>query len=160
VGDYSRRSGGSDTIRASDGGLRAAFEFASDYAGRGNDILVEGLNMSAETEMTGELTRRYPLHVLVLATSPQRCARQLASRQRSGTRTLDQAVQRAAAEFTRIMEAADTLQRDAEVESHSFESALSRACELLALSEIGTAEERTGRDGRAGISFGATLRTA
>ncbi len=76
--------GGCDTIPARDGGLGEVFRLAA----RGHDVLLEGLFLSGDHQRSAELAGRHPLHVLLLDTPVERCARNLVARRRVGRRAL------------------------------------------------------------------------
>jgi hypothetical protein len=132
-GHYERSSGGCDTIRLSDGGLAEIFRLAADQASRGHDVLLEGLQLSRETDGTAELARLYPLHVLHLDTPPAASARNLVRRRRAGAAKLPLIVSRAIAERDSVAAACERLQAHAQVHRLSFEGSLAKARELLCL---------------------------
>lgn len=133
VGPYAGTAGGCDRVRAADGGLAEVFRLADRWAGLGHDVLLEGLELSAELRFSAQLARRHPLHVLHLATPLERCVRNAAARQRAGTDRRAAIWRKAAAEQARIVRACSVLQSCAAVETLAFEAALARARELLDL---------------------------
>ena len=80
--------GGCDTAPARDGGLGEVFRLAGALAAGGHDVLLEGLFLSGDHQRSAELAGRHPLHVLLLDTPVERCARNLVARRRVGRRAL------------------------------------------------------------------------
>ncbi len=131
LGGYAATSGGCDRIRIDQGGLPAAVETAGLLAAAGHDVLMEGLRLSGEIELSLALARRQPLHVLVLDTPAEACARNLLRRRRAG-RGERAAVEAAVArEIGHVEEARARLSGIARVRSLSFDDALAEALRLL-----------------------------
>jgi hypothetical protein len=128
-------AGGCDRIRAAEGGLGEVFRLADAHAASGDDVLLEGLELSAEHHRSALLARRHPLHVLRLATPLERCVRNAAARQRASAARHPAIRRKAAAEQARIEAACSALQGRALVETLPFDDALRRARELLALDD-------------------------
>lgn len=125
VGHYQRTSGGCDTIRARDGGLPEILRIAGDRASRGHDVLIEGLRLSSEVPLSARLAADHGLHILLLSTPLEQCARHLAS-----ARSRLSVIERVTSEENRRVEdACARLLRDAAVETLDFDAA--RARQLL-----------------------------
>ena len=131
LGEYSSTSGGCDTIRAADGGLSEIVRRAVDYSATGHDVLIEGLHLSADADFSMQLARRGRLHVLVLSTPAEQCARNLAVRRRLARRKSEMMESNAIAEMRLVTNACAVLQPHATVESLSFDAALLRAAQIL-----------------------------
>jgi hypothetical protein len=86
LGHYENTSGGADTIRMTDGGVTAIMRFAREHASEGYDVLMEGLRLSSEHELSTELARSHRLHGIRLTTSATDCVRILICRRRAGRR--------------------------------------------------------------------------
>ena len=135
VGHYQRTSGGSDTIRERDGGLPEIMRFAGDFASRGHDVLVEGLRLSSEVPLSLRFAAGHRLHILLLSTPIERCARNLASRRRVARSSLATIQRVTGAEHRRVEDACVRLRSHATVEVLDFDAALARAQQLLDLDE-------------------------
>ena len=133
LGHYEATSGGCDTIRAVDGGLREILRSAGEYAASGHDMLVEGLRFSSEVEFSRELAQSHGLHILRLSTPLERCIRNLVSRRRARWDAVPSIARNTVAEHRRVDEACERLAWHATVEILSFDTALMRAQELLGL---------------------------
>jgi hypothetical protein len=133
LGDYARTSGGCDTIRAADGGFEEIFARAGEYALAGDDVLIEGLRLSTEVERTAGLSRTTCVHIFVLDTAPEDCARNLAGRQRLARRAWPALAVRAAREMEEIRAAVDRLPPTVHRETGSFDAVRKRVQELLEL---------------------------
>jgi hypothetical protein len=133
LGHYEATSGGCDTIRKVDGGLREIMRSASKHASAGYDVLVEGLRLSSEVDFSRELAQSHGLHILRLSTPLDRCVRNLVSRRRARRDAVASIERNTAAEHRRVDEACERLARDAAVEVLSFDEALIRAQDLLGL---------------------------
>jgi hypothetical protein len=134
VGDYGVTSGGGcDSIRRADGGLPVAVALARDAAAAGHDVLIEGFQLSREYRLSAALADAGRLHVLRLATSPERCARNLVARRRLRRDAWEALAKRAAVQAGEVAEACTHLPAGAQVEALAFDAALLRARRLLGL---------------------------
>jgi hypothetical protein len=133
LGHYEATSGGCDTIREVDGGLREILRSADEYAASGYDMLIEGLHLSSEVEVSRELARAQGLHILRLSTPLDQCVRNLVSRRRARRDAVPSIARNTAVEHRRVDEACERLAQDAAVEVLSFDEALVRAQDLLGL---------------------------
>lgn len=135
LGQYGGTCGGCDTIPARDGGLPEALRLAGERAADGDDVLLEGLALSADWRLSSALAARHPLHVLRLDTPPERCVRNLLSRRRAGRGTggpLAAALAaKVAAERAALLRACAVLRPLAAVEALPFDAALDRMLALL-----------------------------
>jgi hypothetical protein len=131
IGDYDGTAGGCDTIRRGDGGLPEAVAWAGDRAGAGDDVLIEGFQLSRDHRLSAALASSGRLHVLRLTTPPARCARNLVARQKLRRDAWRRLSERAAAQSREVAEACATLPPEARVEALDFDAALARAHELL-----------------------------
>ena len=89
IGHYDGIRGGTDTIPLKDGGLDEAFRLADVLARDGDDVLMEGYQLSGEMERTAALAhaqrlRGHKLHVLWLDVPLERCVRNVMARRRAG----------------------------------------------------------------------------
>ena len=139
VGHYEATRGGTDTIPEADGGLGEALRLADALAAGGNDVLLEGLQLSGDVEGTAALARAQrvrgsALHVLCLDVPLERCVRNVVARRRAG-RTARIAIERTARTGHAALTAACEALRhtDAEVEWMSAPQALNRTLALLGL---------------------------
>jgi hypothetical protein len=129
--------GGCDTISARDGGMDEVFRLAGVLAAEGHDVLLEGLLLSGEHRRSAELACRHALHVLLLDTPIERCARNLVARRRA-SRALRPLVAKVVAAQRDAVEGACARLRccAATVETLDFDAALHRARELLGLRPV------------------------
>ena len=134
VGHYEVTSGGCDTIRAVDGGLKEAARWAATFARSGHDVVMEGLRLSSDIEHTSELAQGQEVRVLRLRTPIEQCVRQLIARRRARKDAAPTIVKAVAAEHELIEAACKRLRRHLAVEDLSFDQALARARSLLGLS--------------------------
>jgi hypothetical protein len=133
LGHYERSSGRCDTIPAAHGGPEEIFRLADSGAAGGHDVLLEGSAWSVEHIRSARLARRHRLHVLALATPPERAARNLAARRRARRATWPLIARAVLAQREAIEAACARLRGLAAVEAHDFEAALARARHLLGL---------------------------
>ncbi len=131
LGDYGRRSGGCDTIPLVDGGLDEALRLAWFWADAGHDVFLESLALSAEVDRSAELAKRNNLHIILLATSADRSARQLIRRRRLTGSELARLFGAARRERESIERACDTLRSVATVEELDVDEAHVRVRQLL-----------------------------
>jgi hypothetical protein len=131
LGHYERTSGGCDTFSARDGGLNEAFRLADAWAADGHDVLFEGSTLSAEHERSAWLARRHALHVLRLATPPERAARNLVAGRRARRDGWPLVARAVMSQRQAVEEACSRLRHVAMVEDLEFDDALRRARELL-----------------------------
>lgn len=137
LGDYGATRGGCDTIPLRDGGTAEAFRLAGALARGGHDVLVEGLEASADVRGTAALAAAgHRVHVLCLATPFDDCVRNVVRRRRAGAAAL-QAIRRTAEAGQRGLDAAAAALRAdpavAGVEALAFDDLLARARALLGL---------------------------
>lgn len=132
-GHYERTCGGCDTISLRDGGLREVFRLAADHASRGHDVLLEGLHLSSDTEISARLARLFPTHVLHLSTPPAASVRNLLRRRRAGSDKKTHILNGAIAEHEQVARACERLRPHARVHHLGFDDALAKARELLHL---------------------------
>jgi hypothetical protein len=137
LGHYEATSGGCDTIRVTDGGIQEIMRSVGEYAASGHDVIIEGLHLSREVDLSAELARSQDLHVLRLSTPLDRCIRNLVSRRRTRRDAVPSIERNTVIKHRRVDEACTRLARDTTVEILSFDEALVRAQDLLGL--------RTGR---------------
>lgn len=135
IGHYEATSGGCDTIRLTDGGLEEVYRMANSFALSGGDVLFEGLLVSHEVELSAALARVHRLHVLRLNTTVDHCVRNLIARRHTRRSLWPFITQVAAAEHLAIEEACEEMRSCAHVEAVTFEQALSRAINLLGVSD-------------------------
>jgi hypothetical protein len=133
VGHYEVTSGGCDTIRAQDGGLPEVLRFAGEVASSRHDVLIEGLQLSGEFELSAEFAARHDLHVLLLSTPLEQCARNLVSRRRAAKSSLGAIERSLAGERRRVEDACARLRPWATVEVLGFDEALVRARSVFGL---------------------------
>jgi hypothetical protein len=134
LGHYEATSGGCDTIPARDGGLGETFRLADAWASAGHDVLLEGSALSREHLRSAALAEAHPLHVLRLATTLDRCVRNLVARQHARRDAVAGIARVAAAMDAEVEAACDRLRRSrARVEVLAFDDALRRARDLLGL---------------------------
>jgi hypothetical protein len=133
LGHYEATSGGCDTIREVDGGLREILRSAGEHASAGYDVLVEGLRLSSEVEFSRELAQSHGLHILRLSTPLDQCVRNLVSRRRARRDAVPLIERNTIVEHRRVDEACTRLARNAAIEVLSFDEALERAQDLLGL---------------------------
>ncbi|WP_029007966.1 hypothetical protein [Azospirillum halopraeferens] len=131
LGEYRGVRGGCDTIGQRDGGLAEAFRLSADLTAGGHDVLLEGLLLSAEYELSADFARHHPLHVFRLDVSIERSARALATRRRAGRGSLPALTRKVTAEHAAVSAACARLDGVAMVESLPFEVALKKARSLL-----------------------------
>jgi hypothetical protein len=136
LGHYQRTSGGCDTIRIRDGGMPEIMRFAADFAARDNDVLIEGQRLSSEVTLSEQLAAAHGLYILLLSTPVEKCAHNLASRQRAARSRLAAIEMAAAEEHQRVKDACARLRLHATVEVLDFDAALARARKLLELDHI------------------------
>lgn len=131
--------GGCDTIPARDGGLDGVFRLADALAAGGHDVLLEGLFLSGEHRRSGELACRHALHVLLLDTPVERCARNLVARRRARRALRPLVAEVVAAQRDAVEDACARLRCwAASVETLDFHAALHRARELLGCADLRT----------------------
>ena len=135
LGHYEATCGGCDTIRATDGGLGEAFRLAAEHASGSHDVLLEGLLLSGEHQLSTDLARAHELHVLRLSTPLDRCVRNVVARRRAGRGAWASIARTATAHQADIEEACRRLRPHAVVEVVDFDAGLRRARELLGLEE-------------------------
>ena len=133
VGHYEVTSGGCDTIRATDGGLEEILGRAAEYAVTGHDVLIEGQRLSSEHERSTELARSHSLHILLLTTPLDQCARNLVWRRRARRDTLPAVAGAVAVEHDTVAAACARLEQYATVETLGFDDAFARAQDLLGI---------------------------
>ena len=134
LGAYEGCRGGCDTIPLGDGGLEEAFRLAAAWAAEGQDVVLEGLLLSAEVQRTAALAELHPVHVLRLATPLGDCTRALVARRRAGLEARPGIGQGAAMMDLAVEEACRRLDRTAaRVERLEAGAALRRARALLGL---------------------------
>lgn len=135
LGDYAGTCGGCDTIPARDGGLPEALRLAAERAADGDDVLLEGLALSADWRLSAGLAAGHALHLLRLDTPPEQCVRNLLVRRRAGGGSGGALAARLAAkvetERAAVLRACAVLRPLAAVEALSFDAALERALALL-----------------------------
>ncbi|WP_041785306.1 hypothetical protein [Rhodospirillum centenum] len=148
LGQYGGTCGGCDTIPARDGGLPAALLLAAERATAGDDVLLEGLALSADGRLSAALAARHPLHVLRLDTPPDRCVQNLLSRRRAGSGAGGALAARLAAkveaERAALLRACEALRSRATVEALPFDVALDRALVLLGVAPWRASASRAG----------------
>lgn len=144
IGHYERASGGCDTIRATDGGLDEISRMADAWATAGHDVLLEGSAWSAEHIRSAQLAMRHRMHVLMLSTPIDLSARNLVSRQRASTSRRLAIAPHLRAQREAIHAACSHLSGVAAVEECDFDEALSRARELLGVSNAGSVSRLPG----------------
>lgn len=130
-GDGAR--GGCDTLRAEDGGMAGAFRLARHFADSGHDVLLEGLVLSGEVELTRDLATVHPLHVIRLDTPAEDCLHRLMARRRAGPAARAGLMEKLEREWRRLDQACAALLPPVCLESLRFEAALARARGLLNL---------------------------
>ena len=133
LGHYEVTSGGCDTNRAADGGLEESMRRAADYAATGHDVLIEGQRLSSEHERSTELARSHSLHILLLTTPLDQCARNLVWRRRARRDTLPAVAGAVAVEHDTVAAACARLEQYATVETLGFDDAFARAQDLLGI---------------------------
>lgn len=144
LGEYRGCRGGCDTIGLADGGLAGALQLAGDFLADGNDVLIEGLTLSAEHRLSGRFAQTRPLHVLRLDTRIEQSVRNLMARRHASRRARPEFMDRLAAEQAAVTEACAQLEPVATVEVLSFDAALRRARILLGLDGAGAGREACG----------------
>jgi hypothetical protein len=135
VGHYEVTSGGCDTIRTSDGGLDEIIRRAADHAATGDDVLLEGLRLSAEFERSAALARSHRLHILRLTTPLDQCARNLVWRRRARRDAWTSVAGTVAVEHEKVRQTCDRLSEHATVEILGFDDAFARAQDLLGIGQ-------------------------
>jgi hypothetical protein len=136
LGHYETTSGGADTIRMTDGGVTAIMRFAREHAAEGYDVLMEGLQLSSEHQLSTELARSHCLHVVRLTTPAADCVRNLIHRRRAGRGESGRIASNVASEQARIGVACRLLENVAHVEALNFESARARILTLLRIRNV------------------------
>jgi predicted kinase len=131
LGHYERTSGGCDTIPAADGGLDEIVCLADTWAAAGHDVLLEGSAWSAEYRRSAVLAANYRVHVLFLATPPEKAIRNLVARRRASRATWPLITRAVLAQRETIEVACGKLRGTAEVEEWTFDGALDRVRDLL-----------------------------
>lgn len=139
LGRYERPCGGCDTIRLEDGGLRSVFDAACSCAETGDDVLLEGRELSLEHERSAWLAGLFPVHVLHLTTSAELCAKNLAARRRRCRDDWLRTHASVALEHERVSAACERLRGVATLHALGFEDALGRIGSLLGLKPEGSA---------------------
>jgi len=141
IGHYSGTRGGCDTIRAVDGGLAEAVRSAAAFTSSGCNVILEGLELSSDTDHTLPLSQKHPLHVLQLSTPASHCVRNLVRRRRP-RRDMAAGIETAVAtDLERIDEACRVLSRHANVKKVSLDKAQAEAETLLGLSKAASPNE-------------------
>lgn len=155
-GHYEATCGGCDTITVRDGGLEAVFRLAAEHAATGHDVLLEGLHLSADHELTAAYAARHPLHVVWLDTPAEACVRHLLARRRSGRAAEAATAAKIAAEREAIARACERLSAVAAVEALGFEAALARVRGLLGLPQAPRRDPAWGKSAEScgGFIFG------
>jgi hypothetical protein len=110
--------------------------FAQDFASRDHDVLIEGLRLSSDVALSAKLASANRLHILLLSTPLQECARNLCARRRTAKSYLPAFERSTTEEHRRVQDACARLQGRATVEVMDFDGALARARELLGLGEL------------------------
>jgi hypothetical protein len=137
IGHYEVTSGGCDTIRAVDGGLKEAARWAASFAKSGHDVVMEGLRLSSDVEHTRALAQDEELQILRLSTPLQQCVRNLVARRRAGRGAVAAITSNVMFEHQQIEAACARLRQHAPVEDLTFDEALARAEALLGLPSAG-----------------------
>lgn len=133
LGHYERACGGCDTLRREDGGLQKVFDVARIHVSDGDDVLLEGRELSLEHERSALLAALHPLYVLHLTTSAELCAKNLVARRRLRRDEWLRAHAAVAFEQERVSEACKRLSRVATLDALGFNDALHRIESLLRL---------------------------
>jgi hypothetical protein len=133
IGHYQVTSGGCDTIRAQDGGLAEALRFAGDVASSDHDVLIEGLRLSSEVELSAKLAAQHLLHILRLSTPVEQCVTNLVSRRRVAKSRVRAIEGSTVEEHIRVEDACARLRLHATVEVLNFSQALARAKALFGI---------------------------
>lgn len=139
VGHYEATRGGTDTIPEADGGLGEALRLTDALAAGGNDVLLEGLQLSGDVEGTAALAlaqraRGSALHVLCLDVPLEWCVRNVVARRRAGWAARPGIERTARAGHAALTSACTALQhRGAQVEWLGAAAALRRTLTLLGL---------------------------
>ena len=136
VGHYQVTSGGCDTIRAQDGGLPEVMRFAGDFASGGHDVIIEGLRLSSDVEMSARLAAAHCLHIFQLSTPLARCVENLVVRRRAGASSRPAIERITTEEQTPVEDACERLRHHAAVEVLDFDHALGRSRDLLGLGAV------------------------
>lgn len=150
VGHYEATRGGTDTISEADGGLGEALRLTDALAAGGNDVLLEGLQLSGDVEGTAALARAQrargsALHVLCLDVPLERCVRNVVARRRAGRDALPAIEHTARAGHAALMAACEALRHmEADVEWLDVPAAIRRTLALLRL-DPARQDEPTGR---------------
>jgi hypothetical protein len=133
LGHYGVTSGGCDTIRVKDGGLAEAARLADEFATSGYDVLLEGLRLSSDVELSRKLAASDAMHVLLLTTPIDECVRNLIGRRRAGRARFHSIKTGVLNEHTRVQQACERLRPCVRLDLLGFEQAFTRAKELLGL---------------------------
>jgi hypothetical protein len=133
LGHYEVTSGGCDTIRVSDGGLAEAARTADQFASSGYDVVLEGLRLSSDVNLTRRLADLHAVHILLLSTPIEQCVKNLIARRRAGKASFGRIERAVIGEHRRVREACELLRGCASLESLGFEQAFTRTRELLGL---------------------------
>lgn len=139
IGHYEAMCGGTDTIPIADEGLNEALRLADALAAGGNDVLMEGLQLSGDVERTAALaqsqrTRGSKLYVLCLDVQLGRCVQKVVARRRAGWAARPGSERTARAGHAALTPACTDLQhRGAQVERLDAAAALRRTLTLLGL---------------------------
>lgn len=137
LGHYERTCGGCDTFRLEDGGLEQVFDAARRHAGEGDDVLLEGRELSLEHERSAWLAGLHPLHVLHLTTPAELCAKNLVARRRLRRAEWLRAHAAVVLEQARVSAACEKLSGVAALHVLDFDEALARIETLLRLRRPG-----------------------
>ena len=109
LGHYEVTSGGCDTIRVKDGGLAEAARIADEFAASGHDVLLEGLRLSSDVELSRKLAASHAMHVLLLTTPIDECVRNLIGRRRAARATFHSIKTAVLDEHSRVQQACERL---------------------------------------------------
>jgi hypothetical protein len=137
LGHYGGTVGGCDTISTRDGGLAGALGLAGRLASSGHDVLLEGLRLSEEVELTASLAARHRTCILRLTTPPEDCLRYLRRRRRCGPAALPALTAKVAREHAAVKSACARLAPCMDVVHLPFDAALATALSLLGLAPVG-----------------------
>jgi hypothetical protein len=150
IGHYEATRGGTDTIPTNDGGLQEAFRLADALSASGNDVVLEGLQLSGEAQRTTALARLVrarggALHVLCLNVPVDRCIQNVVLRRRAGRRALPAIERSVRCWQAALLVASEALRlTDADVTWLDPRAALNRCLALIGLA----AEEEEAADAR------------
>jgi hypothetical protein len=133
LGCYSRKSGGCDVIAQINGGLPAVFQAAERLSALGCNVLMGGLALSSDVELSRTLARDRHLVILQLITPLPTCVDQLHRRRKRSRSDSSSISERTARHAREIDLACAALASLAHVEQVSFAAALERARSLLKL---------------------------